>query len=283
MPLKNSPLQEYHREYGVKTAPFGGWTLPFHFEPGVAAETEHTVNQVSVFDLCGGAKFRLAGDPAKIGAWFCPTPAELSLGESARFYCLNAHGFAVDSVQILRMAEADFLLLGLPGTTLPEMPGVEVQELTEALARLIVAGPRAAEVLTAAGATQLPEAGHWLKGTVDELPCILFADDLLGVPAWSLLFGADSADELWDLLLDTEPVLPAGMGALETLRIAAGIPQRGRELTGTQLPPAPIWPVVELEERHAPLSGTLLEGFGKVTSAAYCGSCGKTFVLCLPE
>lgn len=275
MALKTSPLHEYHLEYGVKMAPFGNWSLPLHFENGVNAEAQHCLTGVSLFDLCGSGKFRLAGDAAKLDTVFAPAPSALEIGETGRFLQGNS-----DQVRLLRMAENDFLMITSPLAPLPAFADVEVQDLTAVFARLFVCGSQAAESLSALGADVLPAENHWGKITIDGINAIAFESVFGEIRGWNLLFNAEVADQLWDLLLENETVLPAGYGALDALRISAGYPARGSELP---LAENHTLAVIDLEKSRIPRKGSAVlcneQEIGKVTSGALDPVSGKAVLL----
>lgn len=279
MALKTSPLHEYHLEYGVKMAPFGNWTLPLHFEDGIAAEAQQCINGIALFDLSGSGKFRLVGDAAKLDALFSPAPSQLAVGETGRFLQGNS-----DCVRLLRMAENDFLMIASPLTPQTVIADFEVQDLTAVFARLLIVGNEVPQLLASMGAEVLPEQGHWNKISVDGINAIAFESVFGEIRGWNLLFNAEVADQLWDLLLENEEVSPAGYGALDALRISAGIPARGSELNvaGSGTPT-----VIDLEKSRIPRKGTpVMAGdveIGKVTSGALNPVSGKASVFALLE
>ena len=277
MALKTSPLHEYHLEYGVKMAPVGNWTLPLHFENGIAAEGQQCVDGLALFDLCGSGKFRLAGKATDLDAHFSPAPSALKIGETGRFLQGNC-----DCVRLLRMAEDDFLMITSPLSPLPSIPAMEVQDLTPIFARLLFVGNNAAELLKNLGADTFPAENHWSKISVDGINAIAFESVFGEIRGWNLLFNADVVDQLWDLLLENEEIEPAGYGALDALRISAGIPARGSELTGAA---DGIPTVIELEKSRIPRKGTpVLNGeaeIGKVTSGALNPLTGKAVLFAL--
>ena len=274
MAQKNSPLHEYHLEYGVKMAPFGNWSLPLHFENGIAAETQHTLQQISIFDLCGSGKFQLKGKAAVLDEFFTPAPSGTAIGETGRFMLKN-----LDCVRLLRMAEDDFLMITSPVSPLPDFPGIQVQDLTAVFARLLIAGNNVPELLSTLGTDTLPAENQWGKITIDGINAIAFESVFRELRGWNILFNSEVTDQLWDLLLEDDSVEPAGYGALDALRISAGIPARGSELPlaeGTQLA------VIDLEKSRIPRKGTPVladdREIGKVTSGALNPFTGKTVV-----
>lgn len=277
MALKTSPLHEYHLEYGVKMAPFGNWSLPLHFENGINAEARHCLTGVSLFDLCGSGKFRLAGDAKKLDSHFTPAPSALAIGETGRFMQGNS-----DCVRLLRMAENDFLMIASPISPLPAFDGVEVQDLTAVFARIFLCGPQAQESLAALGAEDFPAENCWGKISVDGINAIAFESVFGEIRGWNLLFNAEVADQLWDLFLENENIEPAGYGALEALRISAGLPARGNELNVAD---SGVPAVIDLDKSRIPRKGTpVLSGekeIGKITSGALNPKTGKATLIAL--
>jgi folate-binding protein YgfZ len=101
---------------------------------------------------------------------------------------------------------------------------------------LSVVGPDARRTLLAALAIDLPDGGVADDDVVVAGDGILVASSLGDVPGWDLLLpGAAQVEDAWRRLVAAGAV-PAGHATLDVLRIEAGIPRWGAELTDSTIP-----------------------------------------------
>ncbi|MBS1371031.1 MAG: glycine cleavage system protein T [Lentisphaeria bacterium] len=324
--LKTTPLTEYQIELGAKMVPHAGWNVPLYYPDGIIAEHRHTRAFSSVFDSCASGKIRVAGPgaAAALDNLFARPVADLETGRCRRNLLLSETGGILDCPLLVRMAEEDFLLLTDAGSSAGDLAWIsgrlagreaEAQELTQLLAQLDLEGPKSREVLEAIGVRDLPEYGCCSTLGVDGFRAIAVHAGSTGEDGFSLLFNLEYADQLWDLLLETEPVMPAGIGARDSLRLEMGYPACGHELTqeftpaecalgmllhpeeprefigkgalGSRFPDKRLHGVL-LEGRRAAREGTLVlngndEVIGVVTSGCFCPSLDAAAALCRLE
>ena len=300
--LITTPLTEYEIELGAKMVPRAGWNVPLAYPEGIIAEHRHTRTHCSVFDLCASGKLRVAGAgaAAALDGWFARPVADLEPGRCRRNLLLNEQGGVLGAPLVARMGEEDFLLLTEPEFDAGSLSriaglcagkGVETQDLTRLLARIALAGPKSRAVLETLNVRELPEYGCAGSVEVDGFRAIAVHAGSTGEEAFSLLFNLDYADQLWDLLLETEPVMPeftpaeSGLGALLH-------PEEPREFTGraslgSRFPGQRLFGV-RLDGRRAAREGTLVlnardEVIGRVTSGSFCPSLDAAAALCRLE
>ncbi len=256
--LQKTELHEYHLELGAKMVPVAGWTLPLHYSEGIITEHRHTRSGASVFDRGFTGKFRLAGAgaAAALDSLLLYAVSRLTAGDQQRNVLLRDDAGVLDELTLLCMASDDFLLLlNLESLSLVR-PWLEqhlpqtlpLQDLSAGLACLLLTGPAAAAAMTELGPaeTELPRQNRWSKLALDDITGIVVYHDFLGEEGWLLLFNAEYTDQIWDLLLDTEPVEAAAIGAYDSLRLEAGRPIFLHELhtewsiadCGIEAPPA---------------------------------------------
>lgn len=118
----------------------------------------------------------------------------------------------------------------------------DLRDRTSEFALLALQGPRAAEILTAwAGAVELParELDHQSLG-VQDLPVVIIRHGAIGDPGFDILTPAVSAPAVREQLLAVGAplgLMACGMGAWESLRIEAGMPRDGVDITDEALLP----------------------------------------------
>lgn len=216
---KTTFLADIEKEYGAKMAPEGGWSLAKNFPGGSSAEEKHTLENCSVFDLCHKAVFRVTGTEVlkKLSAVleFNADDAALNMAVSGVF--------AGEKCIVLTMAEDDVLLLTechkTAETISSELPDVDFYDLSDALARLEVAGAKLAAVLADFDIPEeeIPQGNTVVKRVVAEVNTILFAAPDRSIPSVTLLFNAEYAEGMWEEFVETYPVKPAGFAAWNSL------------------------------------------------------------------
>lgn len=112
----------------------------------------------------------------------------------------------------------------------------QLRDISGDYARLACCGQRAAEVATALGAPALDTMAALAHA---EIPGggRLIRHDFVGIVGFEVIIGRSEAAEWWDRMVDEFGATPAGVQAAEVLRVEAGLPARGREITGETLPP----------------------------------------------
>ena len=242
---------EIHQELNAKTAPCGKWNLPLFYPGGSAAEHRHTLSEASLFDQTGCRIFQLTGKG--IGTYldevFLYAVATLPVGGCMENFLLHDDGTFAALFTLCRMQDEDFMLLAerdLPEKEIAYLlktigQKVCVRELSEAMAVLTMAGARTMELLSAAGAAELPACGSWQLITVlddegDELRAIAIRRDRFGVTGFDLCINSAVALEFYGALYRIAGVAPAGVTAWESLRIESGTVGVGTELHSGILP-----------------------------------------------
>ncbi|WP_431795460.1 aminomethyltransferase family protein [Microbacterium enclense] len=121
-----------------------------------------------------------------------------------------------------------------------------VEDVTDHVALVALQGPRARGILESVPAieilsTPLDELGYYsfTEGTFDGDSLFIARTGYTGEDGYELLVPVDRATDLWDALLDagsSAGVLPCGLAARDTLRLEAGMPLYGHELSRAVTP-----------------------------------------------
>lgn len=118
----------------------------------------------------------------------------------------------------------------------------QLHDVTEETAVFAIYGPQAQPLLQRAGLplTDLP-LHHWQPGQVGDMPVTLHKTDPIGGDGYYLLGAARVRDALAQHLV-ASGITPADEAAFDFLRIEAGLPRFGRELTLDYIPlEADLW------------------------------------------
>jgi len=119
--------------------------------------------------------------------------------------------------------------------------GTIFRDLSSATAKLDIQGPRAREEMEGALKIKLPdlEYYHFQRLTIDGIACVLSRTGYTGEFGYELYLPVGAAADFWKKLLAPGKILPAGLGARDTLRVEMGFPLYGHELT-EKLTPAGV-------------------------------------------
>src|SRR5207237_2028825 len=229
--LLRTPLYDRHAQLGARLVPFAGWEMPVQYQ-GVIPEHLAVRKDCGVFDVSHmgeleveGSRARellqslLSNDLDRIGPW------------QAQYTLLtNEQGGIVDDLIVYERDPERFLLIvnasnreaDLAWLQDREVPGAEVQDISDDYALLAVQGPRSLERLG------LPDAPAFTfeDGELDGVACTINRTGYTGETGVELLVRAESAGELWDKALGRGAV-PCGLGARDTLRLEVCYPLHG--------------------------------------------------------
>ena len=239
--LKHSPLDARHRALGAKLVPFGGWDMPLHYEPGTLAEHRACRTDAVVFDVShlGTVRVRGAGAFAMLQTTLTNDLGKIAAGRAQYTHLLDsANASVIDDIIVWWIDETTFDVMPNASNTdrvvdaLSEVhaAGVTVEDVTETRAILAVQGPHARDKLTSvcAGAA---EVGRFRVGRArwNDVEMIVAGTGYTGEAGVECAVPRSIAEPFWDALLDAG-IMPAGLGARDTLRLEAGLPLHGHEL-----------------------------------------------------
>lgn len=251
-----TPLHERHEALGASFTDFGGWMMPVRYSSDLAEH--HAVREAAgLFDISHMAEFLVLGadavpflDGALAGAF-----GSMRVGKAKYSLMLNEHGGIVDDLIVYRMADDRFLIISNAGNHDAVADGlraraagleVSIDDLTEQTALIAVQGPNARAILAAlpdfvVTGVPLEDLGYyaWSEGDYKQTPVFIARTGYTGEDGFELLVPGTDAAALWDALLEHGAALglvPAGLAARDTLRLEAGMPLYGHELSMETLP-----------------------------------------------
>jgi len=162
---------------------------------------------------------------------------------------LNERGGVIDDVIFYRLEENIFFICVNASNSdkdfawLSEHSGnkVEVENVSAKYAQLALQGPRAEKVLQPLTAIALAElkSFYFAFGDVGPIRCLVARTGYTGEEGFELYCNSEDAAKLWGALLDAgapEDLVPAGLGARDTLRLEKAYPLYGHELDDTTTP-----------------------------------------------
>jgi len=252
--LKKTALNGTHRALKAKMVDFGGWDMPVEYPGtggGLIAEHLAVRTGVGLFDVShmGEIQFRGPGALAAVQHITMNDASKLKDGQAQYSALLTPEGTFVDDILVHRLSENDFLLVVNAGTKDKDMawirqqvgrfPSIHISDYSAYYSQLAVQGPRALETLQKL--TKVNLAGirnYWFAwGTVAGVPNVLIArTGYSGEDGFEVYLPADEATtvKMWESLLEAGAefgIRPCGLGARNTLRLEAGMPLYGHEIS----------------------------------------------------
>jgi aminomethyltransferase len=241
--LRRTALFEIHRAAGARIVPFGGYEMPVHYT-GILAEHEAVRRRAGLFDLSHMAQFELRGDdvPAWADRLTSNHVATMNPFQARYNVFTNERGGAHDDVIFYRLPDRWLLVVNAGNAIkmwdyLRERRAGDVQlaDLRGVNALVAVQGPRSADVLATLVAGDIAAMKYYtcIETTIGGVKCVVGRTGYTGEDGFEVFLQADAAVGLWAALLsENRSVLaPCGLGARDVLRLEAGMPLYGHELT----------------------------------------------------
>lgn len=234
--LKHLPLKALHEARGAKMVPFAGYEMPVQYAAGVMAEHLHTREKAGLFDVShmGQVLLPLSADAAL--ETLVPVDV-IGLKEGRQRYGLftSDSGGVLDDLMIARRAGDLFLVVNAArkdhdiAHMRAAIEGVE--EVTDR-ALLALQGPLAETAL----ARMVPSVTGMKFMDVAQVSwngveLWISRSGYTGEDGFEISVPADAAEAFASALLEMEEVMPIGLGARDSLRMEAGMPLYGNDLT----------------------------------------------------
>jgi aminomethyltransferase len=249
---KRSPLDAAHRRLGAKMGGFAGWEMPIEYA-GTLSEHRAVREAVGLFDLTHLGKVEVHGEGARAALQHALSgDLDRLAGPGSAQYtlCLTDQGTIVDDLIVYSTADGYLLVpnaanwpkvadaVRASAKTLQgrgEAGPVEVVPRPD-VAVLAVQGPMAPDLVGAlfpaevAGLSYMHSAPVTYAGESVRLARTGYT----GERGYELLVPGEVAGKLWDELLergDRFGIVPAGLGARDTLRLEMGYPLHGNDIS----------------------------------------------------
>jgi len=244
--LKRTPLYEQHRALGARLVEFGGWEMPVQYT-GILEEHQAVRTRAGLFDVSHMGEFKVEGpDALPFLQYLVPNDVSLlTVGQALYTQLLLPDGNTIDDLIIYRLADMHYMLVVNAANIDKDFAWVEEQaknfkdvqvaNQSDTTALLALQGPAAQSILQTLTDADLASIRyyHSLAGVVDGVNCIISRTGYTGEDGFELYCAPVDVVALWtDLLAAGKPqgLLPAGLGARDTLRLEAGYCLYGHEL-----------------------------------------------------
>ena len=245
LPLQTLPLDAWHRDRGARMVGFAGYHMPIQYE-GIMAEHGWTREHAGLFDVSHMGQLTFTGDGVDAALEHLLPSDIRGLKPFRQRYSmlLDDEGGILDDLMVSRLGDGAFdgadIYMVVNGATIYDDIGWMIEHLPDE----VTMNHMDEQALLA---LQGPEAGAALASLIPETADLLFMQSGLftwrGVSLWISRSGytgedgfeisvpGEDARLLADALCDLPQVKPIGLGARDSLRLEAGLPLYGHDLT----------------------------------------------------
>ena len=243
---RSTALTDVHRALGATFTEFAGWSMPVRYGSEVAEH--HAVRTTAgLFDLSHMGEIEVVGpdagralDHALVGR-----PSVIALNRARYTMICAEDGGIIDDLVVYRLGEERYLVVANAANVATVSEALDdrlhrfdadVADVSERWALLAVQGPASAAIL---GEVVPLEIDALLYYAIEET--VLAGHDVLlartgytGEDGFEVYCDVNAAETIWNVLLAVgRPygLRPAGLACRDTLRLEAGMPLYGQELT----------------------------------------------------
>jgi glycine cleavage system T protein (aminomethyltransferase) len=248
---RHTPLYEDHVKLGGRMVSFAGWELPVQYS-GVIDEHKAVRNAAGIFDVSHMGQIVFTGPDALACVQNLTTndASKLTDGKAQYSILCNERGTVIDDVIVYRFSENRFMMV-VNGSNVDKdfewckshtTGDVKAEDISDSYALIALQGPKAADILsklTDADLASLPSYS-FTEGAIDgKSDCIIARTGYTGEDGFELFCKPEDASAIWQSLIEHgKPLglLPAGLGARDTLRLEMKFSLYGQEITEETLP-----------------------------------------------
>ena len=252
--MRKTPLNQTHRDLGGRMVEFGGWEMPVQYS-GVIDEHRAVRRAAGLFDVSHMGEIEVRGRAALEFVQYLTTNDAGRLVDGQVQYSALCYpdGGVVDDVTLYRSSATHFMFCVNAANTDKDfawmqevladsgLDGVELANVSDRYAQLALQGPQAEPILAELTDVALAEIVyyHFRHGEVAGVPMLISRTGYTGEDGFELYLPPAEATTVWNRLLETggsRGLVPAGLGARDTLRLEKGFALYGHEISSEVSP-----------------------------------------------
>jgi aminomethyltransferase len=249
--LKRTPLYDEHLAAGGKMVPFAGFEMPVQYPTGITAEHRAVREAGGLFDASHMGEFVIRGPQALdlVQRISVNDASKLDVGQAQYSTMCTERGGVVDDLLIYRFTDRYMLVVNAGNLdkdwawvqTHAEAFDVDLVDVSDETCLLAVQGPLARDTLRPLVNIDLDSVRYYrfVEGDVCGVPALISGTGYTGEDGFELYIAPGDSVAVWRAVLDAGEsvgVLPAGLGARDSLRLEMGYTLYGAELDDGHTP-----------------------------------------------
>jgi aminomethyltransferase len=251
---KRTPFYDVHVKYGARLIDFGGFEMPVQYT-GILKEHDAVRTAAGMFDVSHMGEIIVSGPVALPLLQFATINdvSKLYPGKAQYSAMCYPDGGIVDDLLVYMLAEQKYMLVVNASNKdkdlewilkLNEQFGAEISDISENTCLLAVQGPKSIEILQKLTDTDLSSIGFYTfaTGKMAGVPdMIISATGYTGEKGFELYFDGStvSPGAVWEEIMksgEEHGLMPAGLGARDTLRLEMGYALYGNDISNETTP-----------------------------------------------
>lgn len=242
--LRRTPLHDEHEAAGARMVPFAGYAMPIQYS-GIRAEHQAVREAAGIFDVSHMGEFIVQGSEALDLVQHVVTNDASKLEEGQAQYALlpREDGTLLDDLIVYRRPGGFMLVVNAANRQKDfawierQARGfdVELSDRSDETGLIALQGPRAQEILARVTEADLDAIAYYRSadGEVQDRPVLISRTGYTGEDGFELYLGANDASLVWRALVEAgaeDGLLPAGLGARDSLRLEVGYALYGNDI-----------------------------------------------------
>lgn len=244
--LKHTPLNGYYNDNQVKLVDFGGWAMPMQFT-SIMKEHEAVRERVGLFDCSHMGEIFVSGPDAEsyLNSLLTNNVARIEDGGVQYNVLCQEDGGSVDDVMVYRK-NSNLLTVVCNASNTDKVwdwmnqhvqGDVTLENISDTVGLIAVQGPLAEETLQELTNFDLAtiKRHRMIEGVqIAEIETIISRTGYTGEDGFEVYVDAENTRTLWEKILtvaEAKGGMACGLGARDTLRLEAGLPLYGQELS----------------------------------------------------
>ncbi|MEU0691494.1 glycine cleavage system aminomethyltransferase GcvT [Streptomyces uncialis] len=248
---RHTALDALHRSLGATMTDFAGWDMPLRY--GSERDEHNAVRtRAGLFDLSHMGEITVTGPQAVelLNHALVGNIGTVGAGRARYTMICREDGGILDDLIVYRTGATEYLVVANAGNAQTVLDALlaraagfdaEVRDDRDAYALIAVQGPESPGILKAVTDADLDGLKYYagLPGTVAGVPALIARTGYTGEDGFELFVAPEHAETLWRALTDAGDgagLVPCGLSCRDTLRLEAGMPLYGNELTTALTP-----------------------------------------------
>ncbi|MCC5894567.1 MAG: glycine cleavage system aminomethyltransferase GcvT [Alkalibacterium sp.] len=245
--LKRTPLYDYYTKNDIKLVDFGSWALPIQFTKLI--DEHHAVRErVGLFDVSHMGEIEVKGDQATtwLNKLITNDLSAIDSGQALYTLVTKETGGILDDIIIFKKSDTDYLLTPNASNTekirnwlLSHQDGsvtIEDQSLETGL--IAIQGPDAVDVVASVFGEKVRDLKNYHfaveTDSVDFTDVLVSRTGYTGEDGFECYVKWDQTEDLWNAFKQAGneySIAECGLGSRDTLRLEAGMPLYGHDLS----------------------------------------------------